>query len=179
MHKVVDKSIKLSLQLSRPVVPSSNQFFIGSTCGLAFSNSPFQEQITGQLGIFASGCPGSVNYKDTYERLLTVTCQACHTCVTTWIEASVLVTPLHLMDKTKSRLAAFFDNDEDDSSFPVRRIELLLSFLPRSPFLPAIAKDRGRPEALSVCPGHREKVKKRKRERGRRCQTENGRGTCR
>jgi hypothetical protein len=33
------------------------------------------------------------------------------------------------MDKTKSRLAAFFDNDEDESSFPVRRIELLLLFL--------------------------------------------------
>ena len=32
-----------------------------------------------------------------------------------------------LMDKTKSRLAAFFDNDEDDSSFPVRRIELFHS----------------------------------------------------
>jgi U2-associated protein SR140 len=26
-------------------------------------------------------------------------------------------------------LAAFFDNDEDESSFPVRRIEILLPFL--------------------------------------------------
>ena len=34
-----------------------------------------------------------------------------------------------LMDKTKSRLAAFFDNDEDESSFPVRRIELFFLFL--------------------------------------------------
>lgn len=33
------------------------------------------------------------------------------------------------MDKTKTRLAAFFDNDEDDSSFPVRRIELLFPFI--------------------------------------------------
>lgn len=31
------------------------------------------------------------------------------------------------MDKTKSKLAAFFDNDEEESSFPVRRIELLKS----------------------------------------------------
>lgn len=29
------------------------------------------------------------------------------------------------MDKTKSKLAAFFDKDEDESSFPVRRIELI------------------------------------------------------
>ena len=34
-----------------------------------------------------------------------------------------------LMDKTKSRLAAFFDNDEDESSFPVRRIEPFFLFL--------------------------------------------------
>ncbi|PPQ62946.1 hypothetical protein CVT24_006186 [Panaeolus cyanescens] len=31
---------------------------------------------------------------------------------------------LMIMDKTKSKLAAFFDNDDDESSFPVRRIEL-------------------------------------------------------
>jgi hypothetical protein len=47
------------------------------------------------------------------------------------------------MDKTKSRLAAFFDNDEDESSFPVRRIELLFSFLRAHHYFPAIAKDRG------------------------------------
>ena len=28
------------------------------------------------------------------------------------------------MDKTKSKLAAFFDNDEEESSFPVRRTKL-------------------------------------------------------
>ena len=28
------------------------------------------------------------------------------------------------MDKTKTKLAAFFDNDEDDTSFLVRRTEL-------------------------------------------------------
>jgi hypothetical protein len=30
------------------------------------------------------------------------------------------------MDKTKTKLAAFFERDEEDSSFPVRRTELLL-----------------------------------------------------
>jgi hypothetical protein len=28
------------------------------------------------------------------------------------------------MDKTKSKLAAFFDNDDEETSFLVRRIEL-------------------------------------------------------
>ena len=51
-----------------------------------------------------------------------------------------IFTPLHFMDKTKSRLAAFFDNDEDDSSFPVRRIELLFSFISRSPSLSCDSK---------------------------------------
>jgi hypothetical protein len=53
------------------------------------------------------------------------------------IRIGSLVGSLHLftysMDKTKTRLAAFFDNDEDDSSFPVRRIELLFSFLRAHP----------------------------------------------
>lgn len=65
MREVVDKSMKSSLQLSRPVVPSSNQFFIGPTCCRTFSDSPFQDQSTGQPGIFAHRSPGSVNYKQT------------------------------------------------------------------------------------------------------------------
>jgi hypothetical protein len=32
--------------------------------------------------------------------------------------------PSNVMDKTKSKLAAFFDNDGEESSFPVRRTEL-------------------------------------------------------
>ena len=32
--------------------------------------------------------------------------------------------PSNVMDKTKSKLAAFFDNDSEESSFPVRRTEL-------------------------------------------------------
>lgn len=34
---------------------------------------------------------------------------------------------LELMDKTKSKLAAFFDNDDEENSFPVRRTRPSLS----------------------------------------------------
>jgi hypothetical protein len=34
-----------------------------------------------------------------------------------------------IMDKTKTKLAAFFERDDEDSSFPVRRTELLLLHL--------------------------------------------------
>jgi hypothetical protein len=33
------------------------------------------------------------------------------------------------MDKTKSKLAAFFDNDDEESSFPVRRTELFPPYI--------------------------------------------------
>lgn len=44
------------------------------------------------------------------------------------------------MDKTKSKLAAFFDNDDDESSFPVRTENSSSAFIPTHRLLIMIAK---------------------------------------
>jgi hypothetical protein len=45
------------------------------------------------------------------------------------------------MDKTKSKLAAFFDNDDEESSFPVRWIELTSISIPLHLPFHNLAKD--------------------------------------
>ena len=46
------------------------------------------------------------------------------------------------MDKTKSKLAAFFDNDDEESSFPVRRTSNFSLARPHSPPIPSVISKR-------------------------------------
>lgn len=87
---------------------------------------------------------------------------------------------LRAMDKTKSKLAAFFGDDDEEPAFPVRRIRHYSFYVHAHQQLPfPLAKGCGRTEAVSLCTGHIAQIQTRERKGSSRGEAQGGRGECR